>query len=492
MCEEGGADCLCRLPHRFSLRLYLDPLSSSPSPPFADRRTSRRGRHLPAPASLRIACLSPRPKMPIGRSFLQVVVVLTALILLLAQVVAAARDFYKILGVDRSASERDIKRAYRKLAQKLHPDKNPDQHEKFIDVSDAYQVLTDADLRKVYDRYGEEGVKKHQNGEDASGRPKDPFDLFASWFSGGGHPGANAVRKGPSKQFNVQVALGDVYMGKAFSIHHDRRVVCPHCDGSGAETKSDIHQCQACGGRGVRIVRQQIMPGFVTNAQMTCDVCGGAGTTIAHKCHVCGGDKVVVEPQVEMEIDLMPGTPEGTVLTVEGEADESPDYEAGDIIIRITSARQAGDFRRQGQHLYYDHAISLADALLGFSHNITHYDGHHVVITRDGVTQPGYTQTIEGEGLPLWNEERQTPQFYLKQENDISKTDYGNLYIRYDVVLPQVVTPDARKRTYGTAKQEKKRIWLSFLLTSSVFTPELEKIFGIKSNHEPTGAHDDL
>lgn len=384
--------------------------------------------------------------MAVGRSLLHVALIATLLVLLLAQVVAAARDFYKILGVDRSASERDIKRAYRKMAQKLHPDKNPGEHDRFIDVSDAYQVLTDANLRKVYDRYGEEGVKKHQNGEDASGRPKDPFDLFASWFGGGGGPG-QAVRKGPSKQFNVQVALGDIYLGKTFSIHHDRRVVCPHCDGSGAESKADMHQCDACGGRGVRIVRQQIMPGFVTNAQMTCDVCSGTGTMIAHKCHVCGGDKVVVEPQAELEIDLLPGTPEGTVISLEGEADESPDHEPGDIIIRIASARQPSDFRRQGPHLYFDHPISLADALLGFSHNITHYDGHQVVIARSGVTQPGYTQTIEGEGLPLWSEEENAPLSYLKNEADVSKADFGNLYIRYSVVLPHSITDDVRLGT---------------------------------------------
>ena len=245
----------------------------------------------------------------------------------------AARDYYKILDVDKSAAVRDIKRAYRKKAQKLHPDKHPDKKDEFLDVSDAYQTLSDPELRKIYDRYGEDAVKKHQAGQGGGGH--DPFDLFSSWFGGGGfRQGQQQVRKGPSKQFNVQIELADFYRGKTFEIEHERQVICHACDGSGAKSKADIHQCETCAGRGVRIVRQQIMPGFVTNAQVTCDVCGGRGNVIAHACEKCEGRKVQTE-KVPLSVDIEPGTPEGFQFVLEGESDEGPDFEAGDVIVRL-------------------------------------------------------------------------------------------------------------------------------------------------------------
>lgn len=251
-----------------------------------------------------------------------------------AALVAAAKDYYKVLGVDKTASERDIKRAYRKRAQKIHPDKHPDKHAEFLELSDAYQTLSDAETRKIYDRYGVDGVKKHQARKDnPHQQAQDPFDIFSRFFGGGGG-GGGGVHKGPSKAFNVDVDIEDFYRGKTFTLEYQRNVVCSHCDGSGAESPADIHTCDACDGRGVRIVRQQIMPGFITNAQMTCDRCGGAGSVIKHRCSKCHGQKIVQET-ASVDVDLERGAEEGVEVVIEGEADEAPEYEAGDVIVRV-------------------------------------------------------------------------------------------------------------------------------------------------------------
>lgn len=187
---------------------------------------------------------------------------LTLLLLLLPLLSLAAADYYKILDIDRSSDAKTIKKAYRRLAQRLHPDKFPEKEAEFVRMSEAYQVLSDDELRKVYDRYGEDGVKRHQAGKAGGGAAHDPFDIFRNFFGGpGGGPGGAQVRKGPSKQFNLLVPLADLYTGKTITLEYDKSVLCGSCDGSGARSKEDIHECHACGGRGVRIVVQEIMPG---------------------------------------------------------------------------------------------------------------------------------------------------------------------------------------------------------------------------------------
>lgn len=170
-------------------------------------------------------------------------------------------NYYKLLDIDPSSDARTIKKAYRRLAQRLHPDKHPEKEAEFVKMSEAYQVLSDDELRKVYDRFGEEGVKRHRAGQQGPGGGHDPFDIFRNFFGGGGGGQQQQVRKGPAKQFNLMVSLGDLYRGKTITLEYERNVVCGSCDGSGARSKEDIHGCEACGGRGVRIVRQEIMPG---------------------------------------------------------------------------------------------------------------------------------------------------------------------------------------------------------------------------------------
>ncbi|KAH0446016.1 hypothetical protein IEQ34_025150 [Dendrobium chrysotoxum] len=197
-------------------------------------------------------------------------------------------------------------------------------------MSEAYQVLSDAEQRSGYDRFGEEGLKR----------------LIRQVNREAVVVGA-VIRLTYSVTSSVAVAASD---SRLAHITFDRTAVCPKCDGSGARSRADIVSCTTCNGQGVRIVRQQIMPGFVTNAQMTCDKCGGKGKTIAHACERCGGAKVVKE-NAELDVEVVPGA-RGRGVIFEGESDESPDYEARRRDIKLMSERKRAGFRRRDTNLY--------------------------------------------------------------------------------------------------------------------------------------------
>jgi len=188
-------------------------------------------------------------------------------------------DYYKLLGITRSAKAADIKKAYRKLAVQYHPDKHPNDEEKkakFQEISNAYEVLSDEEKRRIYDQYGEEGLKKGVR----SGDGFNPFeDIFSSMFTGGGgqRRKKDELPKANPMKIKLQVSLEDLYNGKDLEILQRRQVLCPHCRGTGAENSDDVSSCPDCGGTGVKVVTQKLGPGFVQRMQTTCDRCGGKG-----------------------------------------------------------------------------------------------------------------------------------------------------------------------------------------------------------------------
>ncbi|KAI0707338.1 DnaJ-domain-containing protein [Earliella scabrosa] len=350
---------------------------------------------------------------------------LVFVVVLLLAVLVHAADLYKILELSKSASEQDIRKAYKRLSRKYHPDKNkePGAEEKFVEIAHAYEVLSDSTKRQIYDRHGEEGLKAHEGGQHYA----NPFDMFQSFF-GGGHA-QQQVRKGPTSVSEFEVSLADIYTGASIDFMIKKRILCDHCRGTGAASSDDIHTCNACGGQGVRIMRQQIMPGMFTQSQVTCNECGGRGTVIKKRCPHCNGNKVMDHTQ-HYTLEVPKGAPEGHEVVFEGEADESPDWEAGDVVIRIRSKKEKGGWRRKESGLYWRESITVAEALLGFERNLTHLDGHLVELKRHSVTQPGYVQTIKGEGLPFFDR----------------PSEHGDLYVEYNVVLPTEITPETKKR----------------------------------------------
>ncbi|KAH8831905.1 hypothetical protein DL96DRAFT_1524837 [Flagelloscypha sp. PMI_526] len=338
---------------------------------------------------------------------------------------ALAADFYKVLDLDRSASDRDIRHAYKQLSKKYHPDKNkdPGAEAKFVQIAQAYEVLSDAEKRQIYDRHGEEGLKAHEQGGQ---HHQNPFDMFSNFF-GHGHRGEQ-VRRGPSSLTEFEVQLEDMYKGSNIDFIIKKKVLCDHCRGSGAASDGDIHNCSGCGGSGVKVVKQQIFPGMFAQSQQPCNECGGRGKVIKRKCPHCHGSKVV-DHSAHYTLEITPGMPEEHQIVFEGEADESPDWEAGDVVLRVRSRKDKGGWRRKEHNLYWRETIGVDEALLGFERNLTHLDGHIVTLRREGITQPGLVQVVHEEGMPIFEQ-----------------TGHGDLFIEYNVVLPGEISAQTRRK----------------------------------------------
>ncbi|KAK2777339.1 DnaJ- protein scj1 [Onygenales sp. PD_12] len=364
-------------------------------------------------------------------------------LLILLPAVLCAEDYYKLLGLDRSASERDIKKAYRTLSKKFHPDKNPGNdsaHQKFVDIAEAYDVLSTASTRKIYDQYGHEGLEQHKQG---GGQGHDPFDLFSRFFGGSGHFGHSpGQRRGPDMEVRLSLSLRDFYTGREAEFEIEKQQICDACEGTGSED-GEVETCDQCGGRGMVIRKHMLAPGIFQQVQMGCDQCGGQGKTIRHPCPVCHGHRVVKKP-VPMSATIERGMPKGARLSFENEADESPDWVAGDLLITLAekepamfedeSERTDGTFfRRRDNDLFWSEVLSLREAWMGdWTRNITHLDGHVVQLgrKRGEVVQPSTVETIKGEGMPIWRDG------HMHDHNHDDDAEFGNLYVEYTVVLP--------------------------------------------------------
>eukprot|EP00842_Homolaphlyctis_polyrhiza_P006610 jgi/Hompol1/6950/HPOL_005131-RA len=355
------------------------------------------------------------------RSTLFVILLLLAELCLL---VAGKKDYYATLGVSNSASTKDIKKAYRTLSKKYHPDKNPGDKSaeaKFVEVSQAYEVLIDDEKRRIYDQYGEEGLKRSDQ------QFHNPFDIFSQFAGGGGGGFGQRERRGPSVSMYVDVTLEELFVGTELEVEINKQIICPVCRGSGAKSSEHIKTCNTCGGSGVRIVRQQIAPGFVQQVQTSCDVCGGRGKIVQAKCPACSGHKVK-RGSTQMTVQIERGMMDGQTIVFEGEADQSPDHRAGDLVFNIRT-RPHPVFTRKGDNLYMSTVLTLRDALLGFKRTFKHLDGSDLVIERTAVTQPGFVQTVKGQGMP-------------KHE---FPSERGDLFVEYRVVLPLEFTSNQQK-----------------------------------------------
>ncbi|KAJ1906921.1 DnaJ- protein scj1 [Coemansia sp. IMI 209127] len=350
---------------------------------------------------------------------------------------AAGKDYYKILGVSRDASPQEIKRQYKTLSRKHHPDKNPgdeEAHERFIELAQAYEVLSDDEKREIYNRYGEEGLK-NQGGPGGGAGFHDPFDIFAQFF--GGHVrfdrrggGGRAKPRGPDVHINVPVTLLELYAGAEIEVDISKQVICPHCDGSGAASPDDIETCSTCGGSGMRIIKQVLGPGIVQQMQSTCDACGGKGKKVAKPCPLCKGTRVRRDADV-LSIKVDPGMRDGEEIAFEGEADQHPDHEAGSVVVRLRQ-QPHHTYVRDGDNLHAEVTITLLDALVGFNRTIRHVDGKSdISLRRTGVTPPGYVQRLGGKGMP--------------RRDQPSRERAGDMHVTYWIQFPRAIAQDETK-----------------------------------------------
>ncbi|KAJ5942906.1 hypothetical protein N7516_003074 [Penicillium verrucosum] len=369
-------------------------------------------------------------------------------VVLFSVVVIAAEDYYKVLGLAKSASERDIKRAYRTLSKKYHPDKNPNDdtaRERFVEIADAYDVLSTSTLRKVYDQYGHDGVEQHRKGGSAGGGGHDPFDLFSRFFGGGGHSGhAPGHRRGPDMEVRAALPLRDFYNGREINFLVEKQQICDSCEGTGSKDR-EVVTCDRCAGRGMVIQKHMLAPGMFQQVQMQCDKCHGQGKKIKNPCPVCQGNRVV-RNEVETSASIEPGMGKGTRLVFENEADESPDWIAGDLIVVL-------DEKEPELGVEEEEKMDGTRGWGGWSRNLTHLDGHVVRLGRGRgeVVQPLAVETIAGEGMPHYSEG------HLHDHHD-ENDETGNLFVEYTVILPDQMESGMEKDFHALWEKWRKKI----------------------------------
>ena len=343
----------------------------------------------------------------------------------------AKRDYYEVLGVDKNASADEIKKAYRKLAVKYHPDKNPgdkEAEEKFKEAAEAYSILSDADKKAKYDQFGHAGVDGA--GPDFSGgfgNLNDILnDLFGGAFGGGfggfsgfgggfgggrGGQRQQRVYRGRDIRVRVKLTLEEIAKGVEKEISIEKSVPCSECGGRGARNSADIKTCSACGGTGqVQRVVNSLFGQTVTYS--TCQQCGGEGKVITNPCRSCGGSGLVRKRET-IKVKIPAGVEAGMQLTIAGEGHAAKNNGINGDLLVVIEEQEHPDFKREGNNLYYTKIVSLPEAILGAEVEIPCLDGPRR-IKIDAGTQSGTVTRINGKGLPTVNGYGGTGDLYVK------------------------------------------------------------------------------
>ncbi|KAF3932478.1 hypothetical protein ABW19_dt0206659 [Dactylella cylindrospora] len=336
--------------------------------------------------------------------------------------------YYDILGVAPTATEAELKKAYRIGALKHHPDKNqhsPDAAEKFKEISHAYEVLSDPQKRQVYDQYGEEGLSGA--GADMGMSAEDLFSQFFGGMGGMGGMfggGGGMQQQGPKRSRDIvhvhKVSLEDLYKGKTSKLALQKTVVCSKCNGIGGKEGS-VKKCQGCNGMGMKTMMRQMGP-MIQRFQTVCPDCNGEKEIIKEKdrCKVCQGKKTVFERKV-IHVPVDKGMKDGQRVTFQGEGDAGPDIIPGDVIF-VIEQKPHPRFQRKDDNLFYKAEIDLLTALAGGRIFIEHLDDRwlSVVIEPGEVISPGEVKVVKGQGMPSYRHH-----------------DYGDLFIQFEIKFPE-------------------------------------------------------
>ena len=350
------------------------------------------------------------------------------------------RDFYEILGVSKSASDDDIKKAYRKLAIKYHPDKNPDDkgaEEKFKEAAEAYEVLSNPEKRQRYNQFGHAGVGGASGGGGGGGshygggmNMDDIFsqfgDIFGGGFGGGGRSsgGGRRVMRGSNLRVKVKLNLQEIAKGVEKKLKVNKFVNCGTCKGSGAKNGT-FDTCKLCNGSGVQVRTQQTFLGAM-QTQTTCSGCNGEGKTVKDKCNTCHGDGIVRAEEV-ISINIPAGVAEGMQLSVGGKGNAAPRGGINGDLLVLIEEEEHPELKRDGSNLFYDSYVNFADAALGTSIEIPTVD-NKVKIKIEPGTQSGKVLRLKGKGLP-----------------DVNSYGTGDLLVNINVWTPQNLTAEEKK-----------------------------------------------
>ncbi len=345
---------------------------------------------------------------------------------------ANQRDFYEVLGVERSASVEEIKASYRKAALKWHPDRNPEnKHEaeaKFRECTEAYSVLSDQEKRQIYDTYGHAGLSNAGGGVDFNGTVFQDFhDIFGDFFGfedlfgGSGRRGRNRAQRGSDLRYDMTLTFEEAAAGVSTKIKLPKQELCGSCHGTGAKAGTGATSCQACGGRG-QLAYQQ---GFFTITR-TCPACQGAGQVIKERCAECRGNGRL-EKEKTIELRVPAGVDTGTRLRVPGEGEPGANGgPTGDLYV-VLEVKEHSFFERRGADLYCTIPVSIAQAALGAELSVPGLNGEEKLKIPEG-TQGGAVFRIKGHGLP-----------------DPRGGGKGDLYYHVRVITPSKLNRDQRK-----------------------------------------------
>ncbi len=348
---------------------------------------------------------------------------------------ADKRDYYEVLGVDKSASAEDIKKAYRQLAKKYHPDLNPgnkEAEEKFKEVNEAYEVLSDADKKARYDQFGHAGVDPSYGGGGYGGGFSGGFgdmgdisDIFNSFFGGGfsssGRSNPNAPRRGQDIQTNININFMDACFGKEVEVSINRMEKCPDCNGTGAAAGSSAETCPDCHGTGQIKVTQRTPFGMISQ-QKPCTRCGGKGKIINNPCPKCRGNGRYTAAK-KIKVSVPAGIDDGQTLQVSGQGhagiNGGPN---GDLHVTV-SVRPDPIFERDGYDIHTEVPITYTQAVLGDEITVPTIDGKVKYTVPEG-TQNGTIFRFKGKGVKKLNSSSRGDQYvhvYIEVPKNLSK-----------------------------------------------------------------------
>lgn len=354
---------------------------------------------------------------------------------------AVQRDYYEVLGVVRGADEATIKKAFRRLARELHPDVSdaPDADERFKEVVEAYEVLSSAERRELYDRYGHEGLASggFVPGSFDLGNLSDLFSAFFGDDLLGA--GARRTRRGADVGAEVAIELVDAAQGVTRNVSFGVAVTCEICQGSGAKPGTSPVGCQTCGGAGrLQHVSRSIFGEFV-RAQ-TCTRCGGAGTVIETPCTTCAGAGRTIEER-EVDVAIPPGIHDGQRIRISGEGHVGePGGRAGDVYV-LVHVRPDPRFVREGNDIFSAVDVTMTDAALGATVTVPTLDGDLDLELEPG-TQPGEVRVLRRRGMPV-----------------LSGSGRGDHRVLVNVRVPRRLTPDQRRALEDFAAGEDEHMY---------------------------------